>query len=332
MAVREFKPEENDTKNDAENDTKNDIEAIDYQKAAPSVKEAPTSGQAVRDRFGFDEIFKRVLATADHELSRPLALLFWSGFAGGGTLGFCLLAKATMDATTGSEMMGNLVYPIGFIFLIIGRYQLFTENTLTPVTLVFTRLASLRDLGRIWGVVFLANLLGAGAIALLFATTPLLDAQATEAARGYATHLLEASWSAAFVRAVLAGWILAGLVWLVHAVPDSISRLLLIWFLMFVQVFAAPFHCIVGSVEMLYLVFSGGAHFGEYLGFLLPVTLGNTVGGVVVVALLNYAQFGADKEGSPFAERGERLSWDDWFFAKTHRTSAEPFGGLGEGD
>ncbi len=324
MAVKDSKPEENETE---------DVEATDYQEAAPSVKDAPASGQAVRDRFGFDEIFKRVLATADHELSRPLALLFWSGFAGGGTLGFSLLAKAAMDASTGSEMLGNLVYPIGFIFLIIGRYQLFTENTLTPVALVFTRLASLRDLGRIWGIVFLANILGAVAIALLFATTPLLTVEAAEAARGYAEHLMEVSWSAAFFKAVVAGWILAGLVWLVHAVPDSISRVLLIWFLMFVQVFAAPFHCIVGSVEVLYLVFSGGAHISEYLGqFLLPVTLGNTVGGVVAVALLNYAQFGADKEGSSFAERGERLSWDEWFFAKTHRAPSKPFGGLSEHD
>ena len=304
-----------------------DIEASDYEGAVPSVKEAPASGQALRDRFGFDEIFKRVLATADHELSRPLNLLFWSAFAGGGTLGFCLLAKATMNASTGSELMGNLVYPIGFIFLIIGRYQLFTENTLTPVALVFTRLASLRDLGRIWGVVFLANVLGAAAIALFFATTPVFEVGATEIAIGYATHLLEASWSAAFVKAIMAGWVLAGLVWLVHAVPDSFSRVLLTWFLIYVQVSADLFHCIVGSVEVLYLVFSGGASLGAYLGgFLLPVALGNTVGGVIVVALLNYAQFGEDKEGSPFAERGERLSWDEWFFATTHRTPSKPFG------
>ena len=312
---------------------KPETEREDSNQNIPSVKDAPASGQAVRDRFGFDEIFKRVLATADHELSRPLALLFWSAFAGGGTLGFCLLAKATMDASSGSELLGNLVYPIGFIFLIIGRYQLFTENTLTPAALVFTRLASLRDLGRIWGIVFLANLLGAASIALLFATTPLFDADATTAARGYAEHLIEASWSAAFVKAVMAGWVLAGLVWLVHAVPDSISRLLLTWFLIYVQVSADLFHCIVGSVEVLYLVFSGGASFSAYLGqFLLPVTLGNTVGGVVVVALLNYAQFGADKEGSVFAERGERLTWDEWFFAKTHRTPSEPFGGIGSSD
>ena len=304
-----------------------ETEASDYEQAAPSVKDAPESGQAVRDRFGFDEIFKRVLATADHELSRPLALLFWSGFAAGGTLGFCLLAKATMDANTGSKLLGNLVYPLGFIFLILGRYQLFTENTLPPVALVFTRLASLRDLGRIWGIVFFANILGAGAIALLFATTPIFDNEATQAARGYAEHLLEAPWSAAFFKAVMAGWILAGLVWLVHAVPDSISRLLLTWFLIYVQVSADLFHCIVGSVETLYLVFLGGAPFGHYLThFLIPVVLGNTVGGVVVVALLNYAQFGEDKEGSPFAERGEVLSWDEWFFARTHRTPSKPLG------
>ena len=316
--------EEPQTKAEREELESDDIQASDYERAATAVQhapdQAPDSGEALKDRFEFDEIFKRVLATAHHELSRPTSLLFWSGFAGGGTLGFCLLAKATLDASSGSEMLANLVYPIGFIFLIIGRYQLFTENTLTPMALVFTRLASLRDLGRIWGVVIVANILGAAAIALIFAITPIFSPEATAAARGYAEHLLSASWSAAFIKGVMAGWILAGLVWLVHAVPDSISRLLLTWFLIYIQVAADLFHCIVGSVEVLYLVFSGGASVGAYFGqFLVPTVVGNTVGGVVVVALLNYAQFSEDKEGGPYKGSSKKLSWDEWFFSTTRR-------------
>ncbi len=278
------------------------------------MKDAPTEGESVRDIFNLNEIFERVLASAQEELERSFGLLFWSGLAAGLAIGLSLLARAALTAAAPmhSELIGDLIYPVGFIFVILGRYQLFTENTLTPMSLVLTRLASWRDLFRVWGVVLLANLSGAALFALLLSQTAIFNTEAAEVARGFGAHLIQAAWGTAFWKGVMAGWLVAGVVWLVHAPRDTISRIILIWLLIFVQVSAQLFHSIVGSVEVLYLVFSGGSSIWAYLWrFLLPVVLGNTLGGVVFVAVLNYMQF----EGKAQAP-GRQLSWQQWFIGR----------------
>lgn len=295
-----------------------DLEQKPEAPATPEAKaQALGKGDAVEDFFSTDDIFRRVLATAAHELERPTGTFIWGALAAGLIVGFSFLARAVVTAEVQglSPLVGNLLYPIGFIFVILGRYPLYTENTLTPVTLALTRFASLPDLLRIWGFSYLPNLVGAFLFALLLSSTGVLRPETAEVARGIGEHLLEARWSDAFYRAVLAGWLLAGLVWLVHAARDTVSRLLLIWLVIYLQVSAELYHCIVGSVEALYLVLVGGASFAAYLtDFLVPVTLGNTVGGVVFVALLNWAQFSADKGHG--TDLGSRLAWREWLLGR----------------
>lgn len=283
---------------------------------ADSVKDAPIEGKSVRDIFNLNEIFERVLASAQEELETSLGLLFWSGLAAGLAVGLSLLARAALTAAapSHSELVGDLIYPVGFIFVILGRYQLFTENTLTPMSLVLMRLASWRDLFRVWGIVLLANLIGAALFALLLSQTAIFDLGAAAVARSFGEHLIGATWGAAFWKGVMAGWLIAGVVWLIHAPRDALARIVLIWLLTFVQVSAQLFHSIVGSVEVLYLVFLGGSSIWAYLWhFLIPVVLGNTLGGVIFVAVLNYMQF----EGKIQAP-GRQLSWLQWFIGQRY--------------
>ena len=280
--------------------------------------DAPNEGSAVEDFFSTDDIFRRVLATAAHELERPTSTFIWGALAAGLILGFSFLARAVVTAAVPGQpsLVGDLLYPIGFIFVILGRYPLYTENTLTPMTLALTRFSSLRDLLRIWGFSYLPNLVGAGIFALLLAATGIMRPDTAEVALQLGEQLLEAPWADAFFRAVLAGWLLAGLVWLVHAARDTVARLLLIWLVIYLQVSAELYHCIVGSVEVLYVVWTGHASFLAYLSnFLVPVTFGNTVGGVVFVAILNWAQFSADKGHGEGV--GPQLSWREWFVGRT---------------
>ena len=279
--------------------------------------DAPEEGSAVEDFFSTDDIFQRVLATAAHELERPTSTFIWGALAAGLILGFSFLARAVVTAAVPGQpsLVGDLLYPIGFIFVILGRYPLYTENTLTPVTLALTRFSSLRDILRIWGFSYGPNLVGAAVFSLLLAVTGIFSADTADVALSMGEHLLEASWADAFFRAVLAGWLLAGLVWLVHAARDTVSRLLLIWLIIYLQVSAELYHCIVGSTEVLYVVWTGHASFLAYLGdFLVPVTLGNTVGGVVFVAILNWAQFSSDKGHA--ADFGPQLSWREWLVGR----------------
>ena len=280
-----------------------------------SERGAPSAGEAVSDLFSTDEIFHRLMATADEEFSRTPRLLFLSGLAAGLSIGLTFLARATMTGLVpgdGTGLVGNILYPIGFLFIVLGRYQLYTENTLTPVALVLTRLASLPRLLKIWVIVFAANLVGAALAALLFASTEVLSPAATEAAYHFGEHALSETWSALFFKGMIAGWMVAGMVWLMHAVRDGTARVALIYFIMFLVPSLGLFHCVIGACELFFFVLKGGVSLGEgVVAFLLPVTLGNTVGGVLFVALPNYFQTRDEK----FRE-WVQLSWHEWFLGQ----------------
>ena len=250
---------------------------------------APVAGKAVRDLFSADEIFQRIIATADEELSRPVRLLFLSGLAAGLSIGLSFVVRASITAAAPMDatgLVGNILYPVGFLLIVARRYQLFTENTLTPVTLVLTRIASVPLLLRVWGVVLAANVLGGTLVALVLAYTGVFGAETAEVARGFGEHALETPFGDLFWKGLFAGWIVASMIWLTHAARDATTRFFTVFVLMFLIPSADLFHCIIGACEVLYLWFQGLAGLGACLAFFTAVVLGNTVGGVLLVGIL----------------------------------------------
>ncbi len=279
---------------------------------------APAAGEAIRDMFSTDEIFHRIVATAEEDFRNPTRLLFLSGLAAGLSIGLSFVARAALSGAVPNDtsgLIGNLLYPLGFILIVGGKYQLFTENTLTPVTHILTRLASIPNLLRIWGTVLVANLIGAAALSYILASTNVLTPAATDAAIKFGEHALEVPWVDLFWKAVLAGWIVASMVWLTHAARDSTTRFLTVFALMYLIPSADLFHCIIGASEVVFMIFKGMATLSQLGYFLSAVIIGNTVGGVLLVAILNYSQ----TKQSRFPEEtygGKELSWKEWLFGK----------------
>ncbi len=292
-----------------------DSEGLHEDDMAHSAGGAPAEGEAVADTFDSIEIFQRLLVAADHEHHRPANKLFFSGVTAGLCLGLSFLARAALGAyvpDASLTMLSSLLYPIGFIFIIMGRYQLYTENTLTPVTLVLTRLISLPSLLRVWALVIGANLIGATIVAYILASTGVLNEAGLRAATHLSEHALSFGWWGLFFKGVFAGWLVAGTVWLYYAVRNDAARILLIYLLMLVTAVADLYHCIAGFSETMFLVFRGGAGLFDVIGtFFLPVLLGNTLGGVLLVAILNYAQASDDRMPA-FENDYATLSWRAW--------------------
>jgi len=115
-------------------------------------------------RLTAPEIFLNVVGDARRELKRSSKKLAFSGLAGGLTLGLAGLSVAAIRALLGrggwQDLVSYLAYPIGFIAVVIGRAQLFTENTLYPVILVLDEHRYLLETLRLWLVVFASNILG----------------------------------------------------------------------------------------------------------------------------------------------------------------------------
>lgn len=297
-------------------------DAVPPEAPAPPAKigNPPDVGETLSDYFAFEEIFARVLGTADHELAASSKFLFWSGLAAGLALGIAFLARVIFTHHAGEAspgLVGNLMYPLGFVIIVIGRYQLFTENTLTPVTLVLSRLASLANLLRLWVVVFAANMLGAILNSALVAFTDILDPGAFQVALEIGRHAVGQSWFQLFSKALVAGGVVASMVWLTHAARDTMARLTMVWLMMYFIGVGGFFHVVTSSVEVFFLAFSGETAFWAlWPHFVLPVFLGNTIGGIGFVAVVNYVQFGEYTDGD-LRERYKALSWREWIFGRS---------------
>lgn len=189
-------------------------------------------------------------------------------------------------------------YPLGFIFVILARSELFTENTLEPIISLLHR-RDARTLGlvlRLWGLLLLGNLLGAAVVAWVLGRTRAIPASLAPHLARIAERATAGTFGEVFYQAIFAGWLIALLAWLLASTRSTGAQLALIW-LTTAPIAAFEFrHSIVGSVEAFYRVATGASLLGEMvMGFILPAVLGNAVGGVFLVALLNYGQVAAER-------------------------------------
>ena len=205
-----------------------------------------------------------------------------------------------LPASSWRKLVAGFGYTLGFIIVVLGRQQLFTENTLTPI-LPLMQDMTWRKFGRVmtlWATVLTTNLLGALVFAWAIADTSLFKAGMQHTLTTLGHHALR-PFAPMFLGAVFAGWLVALMVWLLPAAETA--RVVIIMLLTYVISVAGFAHLIAGSVEAFYLVLRGGLSWpGYFTQFMIPTFLGNVVGGVVLVAALNHAQATA---GAPSAEK-----------------------------
>ena len=240
-------------------------------------------------------IYKTILQEGEDELSRPSSALFWSGLAAGLSMGFSMIAEGLLRAylpdAPWQPLVAKFGYSAGFLIVILGRQQLFTENTLTPILplLQHRTAATLRNVLRLWAVVLIANLIGALIIAVVAAQTNAFDPDVREAFAEIGHKAMEHGFSTVLLRGIFAGWLIALMVWLLpFAETARVWVIILITYLVGLGHFS---HIIAGSVETFTLAAMGQASWVTVLGsYIVPTLIGNVLGGVTLVAALNHAQ------------------------------------------
>lgn len=231
------------------------------------------------------------------ELERRPTGLILSGLSAGLDMGFGpLLMGAVFTLVSGvygeplTKVLLANAYTVGFIFVVIGRSELFTEHTSLAVIPVLDRRASVARLLRTWGLIYVGNIVGTALFAtfvvMVMGGTNVVEAPAfAEIARGVTNH----PPGILFAGAVLAGWLMGLLSWLVAAAQETMSRILVVWLVAFVIGLLELPHCIAGAVEVLLGTMStADITWTRFLGFLIVATVGNAVGGSVFVSLLKY--------------------------------------------
>lgn len=266
----------------------------DASKSGPISGQAPNSAQ--RDsRPTALEIFAAAARAGEEGLKRSSTGLAVSGLAAGLNMGLTALGAAVLVHAIGpsspvDSVLAALLYPLGFVVVVLGRSQLFTENTLFPVILVLDRKRYVWNTLRLWVVVFAGNIVGTLMFALLLSMTPALSSGVVHALGQLAAKVVDGSFGHVFWAGVIGGWVIALMAWLVTATRSMVGQFTLVYLMTFVVGAAQLAHCIAGSAETLSGVLLGTVSIGSYLMWLLAATLGNTIGGVLLVAVLNYGQ------------------------------------------
>lgn len=235
----------------------------------------------------------------EKEMRRDFFALFWSAIAGGLIMSTSMLGRGVLQAYIPDAPWAVLIeaagYTLGFIFVITAGQQLFTENTVTPVLpfMVQPTWRKLMQVLRLWGTVLLGNFIGGLIAAAVFAFLPMFSPEVDKELIALGHHLLEAPNGQTFATAVLAGWLIALLVWMIHAVENG--RVLLIFLVTYLMGISDVSHVVVGMIEVTYLVLLGEATIANSLfHFVLPTLAGNIIGGTFIFALISHAQVRAD--------------------------------------
>jgi len=230
----------------------------------------------------------------EEELERSVASLAWSALAAGLSIGFSFLVQATIQGalpdTAWSHLVSGFGYSTGFLIVILGRQQLFTETTLTAMIPALTRPTRATALGamRVWAVVLAANVAATWGFAAMVALAHPFSGATMNAMQQIAAHTMDKPFWQTTLLGGSAGWLIGLMVWLLPGAGPS--RPLVIILLTYVVAICQFPHIIAGSTEAAFAVWSGDASVGDYLGrFLLPTLIGNSLGGTILAALLNHA-------------------------------------------
>ncbi len=244
-------------------------------------------------------VFETIRLEGEGELTRTSSALAFSAVSAGLSMGFSLFALSIFHAylpdAKWTPLVASFGYTVGFLVAVLGRQQLFTENTLTPILVLLNafQAATFWKVVRLWGIVLAGNMLGALAFATLLAHVQVFPPELQKAFGEVAVHATSGEAFPNFVRAVYAGWLIALMVWLLPAAESAAMFIIIL--VTYVVAAAELTHIVAGSVEGIYSVEIGKSTAVDFITrFFLPVFAGNSIGGVTFVALLNFGQVAGD--------------------------------------
>lgn len=242
---------------------------------------------------------EQIRMEGEKELERDSLALMWSAIAAGLSISASLVTKGILHArladTPARFFIENLGYTVGFIIVIMARQQLFTENTVTAVLPVMHKptAKNFAILFRLWGVVLAGNVAGAACASLAFIFMPLFTPEVMQAFHQISMEIMTKTPGEMFVGGVVSGWLIATMVWMLPGAGSA--KIWLILLMTYLVAIGNLTHIVVGSVEVLYLVFSGALPWQQFIWpFALPTLAGNIIGGTFIFALISHAQIRND--------------------------------------
>ncbi|BBX64316.1 formate transporter [Mycobacterium saskatchewanense] len=233
-----------------------------------------------------EDAFTRMLSEGTQRMHRTWRGVLVTGFFGGTEVALGVLAYLSVLSASHQPLLAGLAFSIGFLALLLGRSELFTEGFLIPVVTVAAKRASLMQLIKLWGGTMFANLVGGWVIMWLIMTGfPELHAETVQSAAHFATAPFSARTLAL---AVLGGMVITLMTRMQHGTDSVPAKMAAAVAGAFLLAGLRLFHSILDSLLIFGALVGGRAPFGylDWLGWFGYTVLGNVVGGLGFVTLL----------------------------------------------
>lgn len=245
-----------------------------------------------------NEILEEQIELAMDQHNRAKRDLFLSAISAGLEIGFSVFLMGAVYTLFHDVLHPSLLhlllsaaYPLGFVLVILGRSELFTEHTTLAVIPVLNKNASVKSLLIVWGLVYSGNLIGGYIFSYILSVLPAgFEFIEHDTFVILAQKLIDNPLHIIIISGMLAGWLMGLLSWLVTSSQDTISRIVIIILITSVIGFGGLHHSIVGSIEIFAgMLISKDITVTNYLTVQSMATLGNIIGGVVFVAFIKYS-------------------------------------------
>jgi len=281
-------------------DGRPDAGSTDDEPARQHAHGAGISDQDEKDiqdgsRLSALKIYEILRREGEDEMNRPSTSLWWSGVAAGLSISFSLIAEGALQShlpdAPWRPLVTGLGYTVGFLIAVMARHQLFTENTITVVLPVAARLSlfNLARMGRLWGLVLVANLAGTLLAALFCTYTSVISPDVRDAMLAISHESVSHAPLDIFFKAIGAGFLIAGMVWLLPSANTTQFHVIIL--MTYVIVIGGFAHVVAGSFEGFMLVANGRLQIWPMLmGFDLPALAGNIIGGTALFSVISYGQ------------------------------------------
>lgn len=261
----------------------------------PSLTESEVDVVEERLRLRARVVYQIVKEEGEEELARPIMSLWWSGLAAGLGISMSVVAEGLLHRHLPNApwrpLVENFGYCAGFLIVVLGRLQLFTENTITAVLPLMSDRTT-RNLyltAQLWFVVLLANVVGTLIFALAITYGGLFAADDLEAFREISRHFMLKSAAEMALHGIPAGFLIAAMVWMIPSAENA--SFWVITLVTYLIALGDLSHIVAGSTEAFLLLVNGEIGIGATFGtFFFPTLAGNIVGGTVLFAMLAYGQ------------------------------------------
>jgi formate/nitrite transporter FocA (FNT family) len=256
------------------------------------------------------EMFARTREEGERRLTRSALELTTTSLVAGFDIVFGVIALAAATAAmtphfgpSAAHFFGSLGFGIAFIFIVVGRSELFTENFLVPITALRRGTLTTLKLAQLWTISPVVNIAGGTVLILIVSSHGVLPEGAAPALVDVAEKIGELGHWSAFLSAVTGGALITAMTWMVEGVGTVGGRIVVAWVAGVLLALVGLNHVIVVTLELIF-----GMRFGADIGlddvglnFVIAVA-GNMLGGLLFVTLTRTSQaIGSGDSDSPTA-------------------------------